>query len=205
MKKRKKSNPHVFSEYYGFNKLKKDIRNNGLLLSFVCLCLSLFFYVQAVCSTGVKEMLFISLTVVFILILLLFWLFPSVLFGWLHRIQSVTNHIGRWIITVILIPVFLLLCFVSLPFIRNVKKKSSFCRWTDDEKPVEKTFFINDDKNVFHKGSSGIIDFLIELISTTTRHRNFFLFPILVILLFIGLLFYFISSSAVIGFLYTLF
>lgn len=203
MKKNKKQPSLCFSQYYERSKLKRDIRNNGLLLCFVCLSFGVFFFVQAVCSTGVKELLFLLLTAVSVLILLLFWLFPSVLFGWLSRTQSATNRIGRLLITVILVPVYLLLCLVSLPFLRKYRKRNTY-KWSD-EKPAGDTFFLNDDKDAFRDGSSGILDFLIELISVITGNRNYFLFPILVVLLFLGLCFYFVSSSAVLGFIYTIF
>ena len=206
MKKQKKQPAGFerFSDYYDYNKLRKEIGTTGLFLCLFCVVLAAVFFVRGLAFVGVQEALSYAASGFFLLILLMYLLFPVELFRFLWKLRPVTDCIGKYVLRVILLPVYLVLCLFSLPFVGRQRGKYQFASWKEPAAPAG-TYFSADTQNVFRSSSSGRFRFLTSLLGAMAEKRQFFLFPVLLLLLLLGLFFYFISSSSILGFMYTLF
>ena len=193
-----------FSEYYEYNKLRKEIGTAGLFLCLLCMVMTSVFFVRGLATVGVQEVLSYAFAGFFLVILLIYLLFPVPLFRFLERLRPVTDRVGKYLLRVILFPVYLLLCLFSLPFVGKQRKKYQFAAWKEAP-PAADSYFSADTQNAFQRSSSGRFRFLTGLVGAMAEKQQFFLFPVLLILLLLGLFFYFISSSSVLGFIYTLF
>ena len=193
-----------FSEYRAYQKQKKEVGRTGLFLCLFCAVLALVFYVRGLAFVGAKEFLSYCLAAFFAGIIVFYVCFPVALFSALHRLRPFTDRIGKVLLRALLVPVYLLLCLVALPFRGRQRKKYRFAAW-DTEAPPEASFFTGDTQNVFGGGSPGAFRFLTALLERIAKNGQYFLFPVLVLLLLLGLFFYFISSSSILGFIYTLF
>ena len=206
MKKQKKppAGFESFSDYYDYNKLRKEIGTTGLFLCLFCVVLAAVFCVQGIAAVGVQAVLSYTASCFFLLILLVYLLFPAALFRFLWKLRPVTDRIGKYLLRLILLPVYLVLCLFSLPFVGRQRKKYRFASWKEPAAPAD-TYYSADTQNVFQSSSSGRFRFLTSLLGAMAEKRQFFLFPVLLVLLLLGLFFYFISSSSILGFVYTLF
>lgn len=193
-----------FSEYYEYKKLRREIGTTGLFLCLFCMVLAAVFFVRGLAAVGAQEVLSYAFCAFFLLILLIYLLFPTALFRFLWKLRPVTDRIGKYLLRVILLPVYLLLCLFSLPFVGRQRKKYPFAAWKEPA-PATGSYFTADTQNVFRRSSSGRFRFLTGLVGAMAEKQQFFLFPVLLILLLLGLFFYFVSSSSILGFIYTLF
>ena len=194
----------TFSEYYEYNKLRKEIGTAGLFLCLLCMVMASVFFVRGLASVGVQEVLSYAFAGFFLAILLIYLLFPAQLFRFLDKLRPVTNQVGKYLLRVILLPVYLLLCLFSLPFLGKQRKKYRFAAWKEAA-PAADSYFSADTQNTFQSSSSGRFRFLTGLVGAMAEKQQYFLFPVLLLLLLLGLFFYFISSSSILGFIYTLF
>lgn len=206
MKKKKRGVPafESFSEFYEYNRLRKEIGVSGLFVCLLCIVLAAVFFVRGLAAVGAKEILSYAFSAVFLLILLCYVLFPVAFFRFTDRLRPVTDTVGKYILRVLMVPVYLLLCLFSVPFAGRHRKRYRFASW-DTDAPPEDSYFNEDTQNAFRERSAGAFRFLSSLLGAMAEKRQFFLFPILILLLLLGLFFYFISSSSILGFVYTLF
>ncbi len=206
MKKQKQSSSGFasFSEYYDDRKLRKEVGTTGLFLCLFCVVLAAVFFVRGLAAVGAQEALSYAASCSFLLILLIYLLFPASLFRFLWKLRPVTDCIGKYLLRLILLPVYLVLCLFSLPFVGRQRKKYQFASWKEPAASAD-TYYSADTQNVFRSSSSGRFRFLTSLLGVMAEKRQFFLFPVLLVLLLLGLFFYFISSSSILGFVYTLF
>ena len=193
-----------FSSSYDDRKLRKEIGRTGLFLCLLCAVLAFVFFVRGLAAVGAREILSYCFAAFFAGILLIYVFFPVALFRFLWKLRPVTDMVGKCILRVLLIPVYLLLCIVSFPFAGRQRKKYRFAQW-DGEAPSADSYFSEDTQNAFRGSASGTFRFLTNLLETTAKNGQYFLFPVLLLLLLLGLFFYFISSSSILGFIYTLF
>ncbi len=193
-----------FSAYYDYQKLKKEVGKTGLFLCLLSAVLAMVFFVRGLAAVGAREILSYCFAAFFSGIILVYVCFPTALFRFLWKLRPVTDTVGKYILRALLLPVYLLLCLVSLPFVGKHKKKYQFTAW-DKEAPSADSYFIPDTKNIFRNSASGTFRFLTTLLEATAKNGQYFLFPVLILLLLLGLFFYFISSSTILGFIYTLF
>ena len=193
-----------FSEVYEAKKLKKEIGVTGLFLCLICIVMAAFFFIRSLAAVGAQETVLQLAAAVFLGILFIYVFFPVQLFRFLKKLRPVTDTVGKYVLRVILIPVYLLLCAFSLPFAGKHKKNYRFAMWETDA-PPEDSYFAEDSQNAFQKSSAGTFRFITSLLGTTAEKRQFFLFPVLLLLLLLGLFFYFISTTTILGFVYTLF
>lgn len=193
-----------FSEYYDNRKLKKEIGKTGLFLCLLCAVLAAVFFVRGLAAVGAQEILSYCFAAFFAGILVIYVCFPVALFRFVWKLRPVTDTVGKYILRLILIPVYLLLCLVSLPFAGRHRKNYQFASW-EKEAPAADSYYTDDTQNVFGESASGTFRFLTSLLEATAKNGQYFLFPILILLLLLGLFFYFISSSSILGFIYTLF
>lgn len=206
MKKQKQSSSGFasFSEYYDDRKLRKEVGTTGLFLCLFCVVLAAVFFVRGLAAVGAQEVLSYMASCFFLLILLIYLLFPAALFRFLWKLRPMTDCIGKYLLRLFLLPVYLVLCLFSLPFVGRQRKKYQFAYWKEAAAPSD-TYFSADTQNVFRSSSSGRFRLLTSLLGVMAEKRQFFLFPVLLVLLLLGLFFYFISSSSILGFVYTLF
>lgn len=206
MKKQKKQPAGFasFSDYYDYSKLRKEIGTTGLFLCLFCVVPAIVFFVRGLAAVGAQEILSYVFAGFFLLVLLAYLLFPVKLFQFLWKLRPFTDRVGKYLLRAILLPVYLLFCLFSLPFVGRQRKKYRFAAWTEQAAP-EASYYGEDTQNVFQAGSSGRFRFLTSLVGAMAEKQQFFLFPVLLLLLLLGLFFYFISSSSILGFIYTLF
>ena len=194
----------TFSEYYEYNKLRKEIGTTGLFLCLLCMVLAAVFFVRGLAAVGAQEILSYAFAGFFLVILLIYLLFPVQLFRFLWKLRPVTDRVGKYLLRAVLLPVYLLLCLFSLPFVGKQRKKYRFAAWKEAA-PAAGSYFSADTQNAFQSSSSGRFRFLTGLVGAMAEKQQYFLFPVLLLLLLLGLFFYFISSSSILGFIYTLF
>ena len=208
MKKREKKKREpgfsCFPEFYEYNQLRREIGTAGLFLCLLCMVFASVFFVRGLAAVGAQEVFSYAFAGFFLVILLIYLLFPVQLFRFLWKLRPITDRVGKYLLRVILLPVYLLLCLFSLPFVGKQRKKYRFATWKEAA-PAADSYFSADTQNAFQSSSSGRFRFLTGLVGAMAEKQQFFLFPVLLLLLLLGLFFYFISSSSILGFIYTLF
>ncbi len=203
-KKRQANVPAPYSEQYREKKLRKEVGVSGLFLCLLCAVAIAVFSVRAIARTGFGEILNLAFAAFFLTILVAYVVFPARLFAALDRLKPVTDTVGKYVLRALLLPLYLLTCLLSLLFAPKQRGRYRFLSWA--QPPADKdTYLEADAANVSGEGSSGTLRFLSSLLGVFSEKGQFFLFPVLIALLLLGLFFFFISSSSVLGFLYTLF
>ncbi|MCR5042286.1 MAG: DUF5989 family protein [Clostridia bacterium] len=203
-KTKKRSVFGSFSQEYEYRTQKRRMNRDNLALDVILVILICVFFMEAVCSVGFREILFIVLLALGGLLLAANVIFPLRVLAALDKLQKILNKVGKCILAVILVPVYVLLCLFSLVFAGKQRKRRAFASWKTSPEAKE-TYFTPDTSDRFSPGSSGTLRFLTRVVGAFSEKGQYFLFPILFILLLLGLIFFFISSSSVLGFVYTLF
>jgi hypothetical protein len=190
----------LFSDYYDSVKLKKRISDCSLTLIIPGFIIAAGAAVKAIAATGIAEKIFIAAVICAVIMILLGTIAPRRMIPVTEKMSAVLNKVGAGIIRIILIPVYILLFITSFLFVKSGRRSHRFSRWQTDP-PTAETFFEKEHEDLINsKSGFGVIG---SIVSAVSSHRMYFLLPVIFILILLGLLFFFVSSSTVFSFIYT--
>lgn len=124
---------------------------------------------------------------------------------WFYKgMRYVGNKIGNVIFSVLLFMVYGLLVIPISFLMRNRKKNYSYALWDDEYKGEDTSCFFpwKEKKKVEARGIRGVS---YELIQYFILNGKIIFIPVVIILLMIGIILFFVSSSVFAPFIYTLF
>ncbi|MBQ6162891.1 MAG: hypothetical protein IJK23_00310 [Clostridia bacterium] len=202
-KKKEKKTFGSFSELRKENEQKKELNSCswfGLILGVV---LFFVFFLKALSSVGALCVIYWIVTAIGGVCFLLGGFYPLALKPLMKLMQKVGNFLGKYIMRVLMLPIYLVMMIPALFLGRGTAKKYEFVSWKDacDFKPE----YIPYKENEYKKGSTGFLGTLNNLMFFLAKNKLLFLLPIVIILVIVGLVFFFISANSVFTFIYALF
>lgn len=125
---------------------------------------------------------------------------PSELF------RHAMNGVGHGVFTVLLTCIYYVLVVPLGFFRRRSKPWSPFVRW-ENSMPKSAAWSPKITQTIFHEraGAANLVGSACNVVLYFARHGNWLLIPLLVILLSLGLILFFVQTSALAPFIYTLF
>ncbi|MBQ6020078.1 MAG: hypothetical protein IJL26_07860 [Clostridia bacterium] len=203
-KRKKEKNAFAsFSEQRAANELKKEINSCswfGLILGVV---LFFVFFLKALSSVGVSCVIYWIVTALGGIVFLLGGFYPPALKPLMRLMQKFGNFIGKYILRILMIPVYVIMLIPALFLRRSTAKKYEFVSWQDA--CAVKPAYLPYHENEYKKGSTGFLGTLNNLMFFLAKNKLLFLLPIVIILVVLGLVFFFISANSVFTFIYALF
>ena len=201
----KKPENMTFGQWREYEDVRKKTNEASWFGLITGLVLTLVFGLQAICYDDiVRKIIFRSLVLLSLYVFVLGGFFPHVLFPVTAKVKIIANFIGKFILKIILVPFYLILFIVSLFFKKKTSEKYEFYSWnspSDAPKPEYLKFETVEIKP--HRSS--MLGTLNRIVYVFAKNKLYFLVPLVVLLLVLGLIFFFLSSSSVFGFVYTLF
>lgn len=200
---KEKQRPESFSELRAQNEQKKEINSCswfGLILGVV---LFFVFFLKALSSVGALSVVYWIVTGIGGVCFLLGGFFPLALKPLMRLMQKFGNFIGKYIMRVLMVPVYLIMLIPAAFLRRGTAKKYEFVSWNGQcgRKPA----YLPYKENEYKKGSTGFLGTLNDLLFFLAKNKLLFLLPIVIILVIVGLVFFFISANSVFTFIYALF
>lgn len=193
----------AFSEYVSVKKEKHEINEiswTGLIIGTVFM---LVFGYKALCEIGAKCVVFSALAVFGLLLFLLGGLFPWVLkkpFGLLKR---ATDAIGKFIFRIILLPVYFVFTVLAV-FVRPfIGKKYEFYSGTEFAKNEPEYIPFYEKK--YETARFTTIHIINNVLTFFSENGMKILIPLILMIIILGVVFFFISTHSVLSFIYTLF
>lgn len=158
---------------------------------------------KAMCTIGLLCILF-NLFACFGVVLIAFGaFFPLLLKKPLEQIRNVLSYVGRSILKIFLIPIYLFMSLINLFKHKKYEKLFVFSRW-EDESTVESSF--SDYKKYGAKsGRFAVLDVVQRVLVLFASYKMYVFLPVVIVLIFLGAILFFASSNAVFSFVYTLF
>ncbi len=203
MKKNTDIKKVTFSEYKSFADRKKEISECnifGMVAGTVIIISSLM---KIICSMGAEEKIGYCILFFGVAVFLLAVIYPLVYSFPLKLLKKVTNRIGKPIVMIFIFPVYVLLFLVSLFTKKRIKLGYGFEKWS--EKTDTAVFFSDYNYSDFVGKKHPFFAVLYNLFMFFSHNKILFLLPIIIILMCIGFVFFFLSTSTVFSFVYTLF
>lgn len=200
---RKKEKVNTFSQEYD-----KRVRLNKVNeSSWFGICWGLFMsstgFYQSLCTEGAWYTFYKIICVFGLLLLLIGSLFPSVLDKPVCFIKKVFSVIGKHLLRLILLPIYLIFSIVNIFIKKTYSTKFKYINWEceTEAEPV----FENYVEITVKKSSYVILDTINNTLSFFVKNKIYIAIPLVLILLILGMMMFFASSSAVFSFVYTLF
>ena len=196
----RKDNKTLFSQYYSWNKRRKEIRDTSLSLiigGFVVTALSLL---KMIVNEGIVAAISMAAAIVGVALIVAGTVFPQQMVPVTKQFSAVFNRIGVIVIKALLIPIYIFTFITTFWYVGIKKKAYRFERW-EHEPPVQKTFF--EKSNALQVRSKKAYAVIGSIFSEIAAHKMYILVPLIIVLLVVGLLFFFVSSSSVFSFIYT--
>ena len=189
-----------FSKTYDLNKNRKDISNASLAFIIPGFVLFLVFTLKGLVSVNLEMYIYYTLSGVSFILILLGTLFPKHLIPITTFLSNITNKIAVYIIKLALVLVYLLMFVFTFVFSNVYARNYQFIKWENDA-PMQSTYFVKE-KSIAPNNKKYFF-VLSNIISGLLTYKLFFLIPFVFILLLIGLVFFFVTSSTVFSFIYT--
>ncbi|MBQ7654805.1 MAG: hypothetical protein IJS17_07010 [Clostridia bacterium] len=183
---------------------RKKINEASWFGLIVGLAITVIFGLRAIISSGIVQLLFVFFTAIGMYLFVMGGFFPTSIMSVTEKFKKITNIIGKYVLRILLIPVYLIMLIISVFFKKSTSKKYEFYKW-DSEEDSPKPQFIEYEETQIKQHSSAILGTLNRIFFVFAKNKLLFLVPLVVILLVLGLVFFFLSSSSVFGFVYTLF
>jgi len=121
----------------------------------------------------------------------------------LRYVQKIVNRVGKIIIIVLIFPVFLFISLMSLLTKKKILPRYSFEQW---QETYNKTLSFEEFRySDFMNKKSPLVTVIYNLFVFFASNSFLFLLPAVIILLCLGFVFFFLSTSSVFSFVYTLF
>ncbi len=202
-KRKKKSKPESFSEQRAVTEQKKEINACswfGLLLGVV---LMFVFFLRSLTTAGVLSVLCRIVVGLGGICFLLGGFYPLALRPLMRLMQKFGNFVGKYLLRILMAPIYLIMMIPGLFLRRSTAKKYEFTAWKDPD--GIKAAYVPYSENEYKKGSAGFLGTLNNLFYFLAKNKLLFLLPIVIILVIVGLVFFFISANSVLTFIYTLF
>lgn len=202
MSKKAKKTAGSFTEELAAVKEKREINSCGFTGMAAGTIVALLAGYRALCSVGIKEVVFILLFAAGCILFLLGGLAPSLLVKPLGLLSKAGGKIGTFLLRLLSAVVYLPVLLCAVLFAKKKRRNYEFIRWNDPGELAEPSFLPYREAPTGRSGSFGLLGRLISLFS---ENRTGYLIPVILLLVLIGLLFFFFSSSSVFVFVYTLF
>lgn len=170
---------------------------SGLIIFFIC-------GLQTICHEGFLQILFGVLTIIGAILFLLGGFFPSPLKKLTPKLKKTTNFIGKYLLRLLLIPVYLILLILSLFLSKAISKEYEFVSWNENSTKINPKFLPYSHMQT-KPHTSAVLGTLNNIFLVFAKNKQWFLLPLVILLLILGLIFFFLSSSSVFSFVYTLF
>ena len=170
---------------------------SGLIIMAVC-------GLQAICSDGFLKLLFAILATIGLILFLLGGFNAPMLIPLAKSFRKAANFIGTWILRIILLPIYLILFIFSVFGKKSTSEKYEFYSW-DDSGNVPDTSFLPYEHIQSKSHRSALLGTLNSIFFVFAKNKQYILIPLVILLLILGLVFFFLSSSSVFAFVYTLF
>lgn len=195
--------PLSFAELRALNEQKKE-RNAcswfGLILGAV---LFFVFCLKALSCVGVLAVVHWIVAFLGAVCFLLGGFYPRALKPLMRQMQKIGNFVGKHIMRVLMLPVYLLMLIPAVFLRRSTAKKYEFYTWKAqcDVTPA----YLPYKENAYKKSSTGFLGTLNNLLFFLAKNKLLFLLPIAILLAVVGLIFFFVSANSVFTFIYALF
>lgn len=202
-KKKEKKRAESFSELRAYNEEKKEINSCswfGLILGVV---LFFVFFLRALSTVGAVSVICWVITALGGVCFLLGGFFPLALRPLMRLMQKFGNFVGKYILRVLMVPIYIIMLIPALFLRGSTAKKYEFTAWKDPD--GVRAAYIPYKENEYKKGSTGFLGTLNNLVFFLAKNKLLFLLPIVIILVVVGLVFFFISANSVLTFIYALF
>ncbi len=203
MAKKSKDRPVSFRAWRDETDKKREINSSswfGLILGLILTAAGL---INALTHVGAAAVAYWILAGVGAVCFLLGGFYPIPLRYPMRLMQKVGNFIGKYVLRVLMVPIYVLMAVPALFLRRVTAKKYEFRSW-DGSAPASASFLPYKEEP-YKKASVGFIGTLNNLFFFLAQNKLLFLLPIVVILIVIGLVSFFISANSVFTFIYTLF
>lgn len=196
--------PSTFSDFY-IRKSDQKAKTEASVFCIIFGLLLLFsFLLKALISIGFVEIISIVLAVFGAVIVFIGTFLPSLAISVLAPLKKVFSFIGTSVLRIILTPLFILMFVPYILMSKKAREKFGYHTW-EEQAPEKTTYFSPDSKNVAQSDNGKAFLTISSLFSAFSAIKMKILIPIVVILILLGLLFFFIASNPVLGFIYTLF
>lgn len=198
MRKDKKT---LFSQYYHQKKQKREMINASLSLIIGGFFITAFFLIKMIVSVGVTEKVSIAAMLFGVVLIVLGTAIPHKIVPVVQGISLLFNKIGSVVIKVLLIPIYIFTFLTTFWFLRSKKKAYRFETWESSPPLIPNTYFEKGITQQVHSQKTYAV--IGSIFSEISAHKMYILLPLVVILLVLGLIFFFVSSSTVFSFIYT--
>lgn len=198
MRKDKKT---LFSQYYYKKKQKREILNASVSLIIGGFFITGFFLIKMIVSVGVTETISFAAMLFGVVLIVLGTVIPHKTVPAVQGISRLFNRIGSVVIKALLIPIYVLTFLTTFWFLRSKKKAYRFETWENSPPMIPDTYFEKGITQQVHSQKTYAV--LGSIFSEISAHKMYILLPLVVILLVLGLIFFFVSSSSVFSFIYT--
>ncbi|MBQ7638225.1 MAG: hypothetical protein IJS90_04930 [Clostridia bacterium] len=196
----KQKNRTSFSQYYDEKSLKKEISDASIALIVMGFILIFAAFLRWLVSVGFAQILSAAAIALGFALIVIGAFFTKNVLPVTRKVFAIFNKIGAFVIRGLLAPVYALTYITTFWYAGIKRRDYQFFEW-DGSPPAESTFFEKENAAILNKKRAfGVIGSIFSGISS---HKIYILFPLVIILLLIGLVFFFISSSTVFSFIYT--
>ena len=200
---KKNTETESFSRYISDINLKQDVNIYSSVETCSGVVLFLIGTIQAICHVGFVEILFIIMAVCGVLLFSIGTFMPLLFKPVLEMLGKVGTFLGGYLLRMLMLPVYALLFVVAFIFAGREQKHYEFNVWHSPDlapNPRFLPYVQSDFTKKRHKSIIGTVGNVMRQFS-----GNAVLLPVVLILLMIGMVFFFISAHSVFVFVYTLF
>lgn len=162
-------------------------------------------------TQGVNDNLYLGLVIVGVIFFLLSIILPSSLSKIEFLLRAITQHIGKFIFLVILFFAYVLLVLPVGIGLKIFNGTQPFYFWTGKFKSIDMVGWIQKEVKLYDEEVKSdhpktfILYQPIKVISFFVRHKNYAFIPLIAFMLILGLIMFFVKSSSLAPFIYTLF
>lgn len=194
----------TFGQWRRNENRKKEVNEASWFGLLAGLILTAVFGLRAICSTGLLKTIFMIPTVIGFVLFLLGGFNAPMLIPLSKSFRKAASFVGTFLLRVILLPIYLILFVFSLFGKKRIAKKYEFYSWNSSDSAPEASFLPYE--HILSKPHrSALLGTLNSIFFVFAKNKQYILIPLVIILLMLGLVFFFLSSSSVFGFVYTLF
>lgn len=193
----------IFSEITEKKEEKRKINSASLFGLFSGAVLFFSFGYRFLYETGWRMRFSLMLCLTGAVLFILGGFFPDLLIKPFELFNKVFKTAGKYLLRALMLPVYLIFSLTSVFVRRSVKKKYSFYGENvfSDIKPEYEPY-----KDIrFDNGRFTTVGIINNIISFFVTNGMTVLLPVILILLIVGIVFFFLSTSSVFSFIYTLF
>ncbi len=203
---KQKEKPLSFGEWREAQEIKRSVNECSWTALILGSALAFGMALRSDCTAGALSKIWLLLSGAGVVLVLIGGFCPLVLRRPVRLLSKGLNLIGKVLLRLLLCLLYLLFLLLSLPVI--LKRKGSehvFCRWDDDRSGLPDTAFLPFQKQTTRPQSVAAMHAVNSLFHVLARHKLLYLLPLVVILLILGLVFFFVSAHSVFSFVYALF